>query len=352
MFFLLAATPEVYVTPHLQSRRPGEVAEIACSIIGEPVPYIKWMKNDETIQMDGAKASSKYEFVGNGSTIRIKNIQYADTGAYMCAATSIGGAVRDLSSLIVQDDPTPTILANDRKFFVFHADGVSIYDSTLCRMEHQIFGGDLIMDSDRLVCGPGLNDKCVWGHAINIGDNDLDGETSNNGMGLHLIYIAQPYLNRVLVISTLQMIVIDVVETQRFPLNLHYVPTYDQIWVLNWQWTAQNAADDEFSTKNPAKVIQVIRNVRQTHQKHYAVYPQTIDGKYDLVMDLFIPSADIKDNIFTKYYSYKYGYVTHHNQRGIYKLNMATLRYVRYIDLTLYNCVPAHIEFSGLCEYL
>jgi hypothetical protein len=312
------------------------------------------MKNDEFIQFDDQ--SRKYEFIGNGTSIRIRDIKYSDTGAYMCAATSIGGAVRDLSSLIVQDDPTPTMMANDRKFFVFHTHGISVYESSGCRLEHEIHGTDLIPGTQEYVCDQRTR-ECRWGHAINIGDNDLDGETSNNGTPLHLIYITQPYMNRVLIISTVQMIVIDVVETDKFPLDLHYVPTFDQVWVLNWQWmlepkyiethmVAQNTTDD------PKKIIQVIRNVRQVHQQHHAVHPQTIDNKFDLIKNLFIPSADIKDNMFVKYYNYKYGYVTHHNQRGIYKLDMANLRYIRYIDLTLYNCVPEHIEFSGLCEYL
>lgn len=48
---------------------------------------------------------------------------------------------------------------------------------------------------------------------------------------------------------------------------------------------------------------------------------------------------------------FKYGYVTHTNQRGMYKLDLANMRYTRSADLAPYNCVPAHIQFSALCKY-
>nr|CAI5850006.1 unnamed protein product [Callosobruchus analis] len=48
------------------------------------------------------------------------------------------------------------------------------------------------------------------------------------------------------------------------------------------------------------------------------------------------------------HYSFKYGYVTHTNQRGLYKLDLVNLRYTRSVDLTPYNCVPAQIRFSAL----
>jgi len=50
-------------------------------------------------------------------------------------------------------------------------------------------------------------------------------------------------------------------------------------------------------------------------------------------------------------HSFKYGYVTHTGQRGVYKLDLANMRYTRSIDLAPYNCVPVHIEFSALCKH-
>merc|ERR1719370_336611 len=44
----------------------------------------------------------------------------------------------------------------------------------------------------------------------------------------------------------------------------------------------------------------------------------------------------------------RYAYVTHTNQRGLYKLDLANIKYVKTVDLTPYNCVPQHLVFSSL----
>nr|CAD7198304.1 unnamed protein product [Timema douglasi] len=51
-------------------------------------------------------------------------------------------------------------------------------------------------------------------------------------------------------------------------------------------------------------------------------------------------------------HTFKYGYVTHTNQRGLYKLDLANMRYIRSIDLTPNNCVPQHIQFSALYGFV
>lgn len=72
---------------------------------GEPLPRVQWLKNDEALNHD---QPDKYDIIGNGTKLIIKNVDYADTGAYMCQASSIGGVTRDISSLVVQEQPTPS----------------------------------------------------------------------------------------------------------------------------------------------------------------------------------------------------------------------------------------------------
>lgn len=48
---------------------------------------VEWLKNDEGLHLD---KSRKYQIVGNGTALKVRNIAFADTGAYMCQATNVG----------------------------------------------------------------------------------------------------------------------------------------------------------------------------------------------------------------------------------------------------------------------
>ncbi|KAB7494853.1 Follistatin-related protein 5, partial [Armadillidium nasatum] len=178
-----------------------------------------------------------YSVIGNGTQLHVRNIGYADTGAYMCQATSIGGIARDISSLVVQENPTPTGIQQENRFFVFHDWGAAVYEPDECRLHHVIQGTDVI---------PGT----------------------------------QEY----------------VIVTDQYPVELSYVENLDQVWVLNWR-----SVRDE-----GVKTIQDLRH------------------------------------------EFRYAYVTHTNQRGLYKLDLANMKYVKTVDLTPYNCVPQHLVFSSL----
>ncbi|XP_008555212.1 follistatin-related protein 5 [Microplitis demolitor] len=307
--------PEVRVTPRLQSKRPGEEATMSCHVVGEPLPRVEWLKNDESLHEE-----DKYEVVGNGTKLIVRNIGYADTGAYMCQATSIGGLTRDISSLVIQEQPTPTAANEERRFFSFHEWGISVYEPSACRLYHQIHSTDIIPGTQEYVCGE-KDIPCSWGRAINVANR--------------YVYVTQPEKDRILVISKIQMVVVDVVATDKYPVELQYVPALDQVWVLNWR-----------SERNIGiKTIQVIRDAAQK-RKHHTVHPEPIDGQFDLVRGLYIPFLQDIGHMF------KYGYVTHTNQRGMYKLDLANMRYTRSADLAPYNCVPAHIQFPALYGFV
>ncbi|XP_066987831.1 follistatin-related protein 5-like isoform X4 [Macrobrachium rosenbergii] len=305
--------PTVQVTPHIQSLRPGEEAVMSCRATGEPFPKVEWLKNDEPLRVD---IPHKYQVVGNGTQLRVRNIGYADTGAYMCQATSVGGMARDISSLVVQENPAPTGEQQESRVFVFHDWGVAVYEPDECRLFHVIQGTDVIPGTQEYVCGDkGTN--CSWGRAINVAER--------------YIYVTQPRRDRVLVVSVQQMVVVDVIVTDQYPVEVSYVPNLDQVWVLNWRSTKDEGV----------KTIQVIRDASQK-KKHHTVHPEPIDGHFDLVKNLFVPPTQDLGHDF------RYAYVTHTNQRGLYKLDLANMKYVKTVDLTPYNCVPQHLVFSSL----
>ncbi|XP_015522448.1 follistatin-related protein 5 isoform X1 [Neodiprion lecontei] len=330
--------PEVRVTPRLQSKRPGEEATMWCHVVGEPLPRVEWLKNDEPLRLkegdddddeavgddDGDDGedddSGKYDVVGNGTRLVVRNVGYADTGAYMCQATSVGGLTRDISSLVIQEQPTPTAASEERRFFSFHEWGISIYEPSACRLYHQIRSSDIIPGTQEYVCGE-KSVSCSWGRAINVANR--------------YVYVTQPEKDRILVISKIQMVVVDVVATDKYPVELHYVPTLDQVWLLNWRSMRDTGI----------KTVQVIRDAAQK-RKHRTVHPEPIDGQFDLVKGLYIPGHQEIGH------TYKYGYVTHTNQRGMYKLDLANMRYTRSVDLAPYSCVPTNIQFPALYGFV
>ncbi|XP_012225565.2 follistatin-related protein 5-like [Linepithema humile] len=309
--------PEVKVTPQFQSKRPKGAAKMKCHVVGEPLPRVRWLKNDKPLSEN---QPDKYEVIGNGTKLLIRKVDYADTGAYMCEATSAGGLTRDISSLVIQAQPTPIAMDEERRFLSFHEWGILVYEPSTCHALHEIHSTDIIPGTQEYVCGP-KSVPCSWGRAINVVNR--------------YVYVSQPDKDRVLVISEAQMMIIDVVATDKNPVDLWYVKNLDYVWILNWRSEMDVGI----------KTVQIIKEAAQ-RKKHHTMRPEPIDAQFDLVKGLYIPQQrDTK-------HTFKYGYVTHTNQHGMYKLDLANMRYTRTVNLANYNCVPTSVEFSDLYGFV
>ncbi|XP_054002269.1 follistatin-related protein 5-like [Hylaeus anthracinus] len=309
--------PEVIVTPRLQSKRLGEEAIVKCHVAGEPLPQVEWLKNDEPLNLE---QPGKYDLIGNGTKLIVKSIDYADTGAYMCQASSVGGVTRDISSLVVQEQPTSTAASEERRFFSFHEWGILVYEPSTCRPRHEIRSTDVIPGTQERVCG--ITDvPCSWGRAINVANR--------------YVYVSQPDKDRVLVISKIQMVIVDVIPTDKNPVQLWYVASLDQVWLLNWR----NEKDIG------VKTVQVIEDAGQK-KKHKAIRPEPIDAQFDIIENIYIAEPQDIDHPF------KYGYVSHTDQRSMYKLDLKNMKYTRVADFSSYNCVPKNVQFSVLYGFV
>lgn len=315
--------PTIVITPRMQSRKTGEKAEVLCHAIGGMIGAIEWLKNDKPLEpIDG-----KYSIIGNGTLLNVNDLDYSDTGSYSCIAGTVKSQV---STIVVQSEPTPIAIHRDQKVFVFHENGISIYSTNLCRLVHRINPLDKILSSDETVCHR-YAQKCSWGTAVGI-----DGTDGSDG----LIYIAQPMMDRILVLSMLQHIVLETIRTDTTPMELYHVPAHDQLWVVNY-----NLHRDGTIKADPAKSLQMVPDVRMTHLKHRAVHPE-ISGVNGEIMEFYLPPV----NALPHLYDYRFGFVTHHQQRGFWKLDLELMRYSKYVDLSIYDCIPEHIKFGGLCE--
>lgn len=319
--------PTLMIAPEVQSKRPGENVEIICHSVGEYIPALKWHKNDKSLDL--LSDESKYSLTGNGTILKIKRLSFADTGAYTCSGGSYGGH-STVSTLIVQNEPTPLAINKDEKLFVFHSRGISIYSSSLCQLIHEIRAEAYIPGSQETVCSQ-FAQQCTWGQAVAVAA-PADG----------LIYVSQPMMNRLLVLSIAQLIIIETIPTDGTPMELYHIPKNDQLWVVNFD--VRRNDDDEAVKEESAKTLQMIPDVRMIHVKHHPIHPERINGE---MMNFYVPPVNrYHDHI----HDYKYGFVTHHKQRGFFKLDLSTLRYSKYVDLSIYDCVPEHIKFGGLCK--
>jgi follistatin-related protein 5 len=311
--------PIILVSPEMQSKRPGESAEITCHSLGEYAASLGWLKNDKPIEQNEVK----YTIIGNGTVLKINDLSYFDTSTYTC--TSINGH-SSVSTLLVQNEPNAIAVNRDPRIFVFHSNGISIYSSGLCQLVHEIRASDLIPGSDDSVCHQYAR-RCTWGQAVVIDGPD------------GLIYVTQPMMNRLLVLSISQLIIIEVIPTDGTPMELFSIPLHDQLWIVNY-----NLHRDGTIKVDPSKTLQMIPDVRMLHVKHHPIHPESING--DMMNFYAPPDYPHRNHVF----DYKNGLITHHKQRGFFKLDLSTLRYAKYVDLSIYDCVPEHIKFGGLCK--
>lgn len=59
---------------------------------------VQWLKGEEPLR---ATDPRKYVTIGNGTELRIRHVDYTDTGVYFCQAKSSVGTTRDMSTVIV-----------------------------------------------------------------------------------------------------------------------------------------------------------------------------------------------------------------------------------------------------------
>lgn len=77
-----------------------------------------------------------------------------------------------------------------------------------------------------------------------------------------------------------------VIPTDKNPVQLWYVPSLDQVWILNWR----NEKDVGMKT------VQVIEGASQK-KKHRAIRPEPIDAQFDVIQNIFIPEPQVIPSI-------------------------------------------------------
>ncbi|XP_070186937.1 follistatin-related protein 5-like isoform X2 [Littorina saxatilis] len=314
--------PIVKVSPHSQIEPSMSDVKVRCHAEGVPKPTISWQMNNVPLSAE----PHHYALEGNNEQLIVYKADYQkDTGAYKCVAKNQAGTSEDVSSLFVIGDKERTVgmgftSINSGKFAVFHNQGYTAYNPDDC-LKHRSVHGDFgyfkfipdNLDGPLRLCKEG--EDCSWGEVVNVKNSFL--------------YVSQPAMNRVVVIETSKnWIPVQVISTDKQPMQLFYVAHLDQVWVVCW-----NGEEDEST-----KTIVVVRDASK-YVQHRAVHTQPVGNHFDQIQALFIaPNNDLR-------HSFDYGYVTHNGQQGLTKLDLDNMRYVKAVDLSAYDCVPHSLAF-------
>ncbi|XP_060686358.1 inactive tyrosine-protein kinase transmembrane receptor ROR1 isoform X2 [Hemiscyllium ocellatum] len=99
----------------------GQTAELYCKVSGNPVPTIRWLKNDAPVVQEPRRIS--YRLTSYGSRLRIRNLDTTDTGYFQCVATNGQKSVSTTGVLFVKFGPPPTPNSGKATQVTFEEDG-------------------------------------------------------------------------------------------------------------------------------------------------------------------------------------------------------------------------------------
>ncbi|XP_026972657.1 follistatin-related protein 5 isoform X1 [Sagmatias obliquidens] len=326
--FQVNVPPVIRVYPESQAREPGVTASLRCHAEGIPNPQLGWLKNGIDIT---PKLSKQLTLQANGSEVHISNVRYEDTGAYTCIAKNEAGVDEDISSLFVEDSARKTLanilwreegLGIGNMFYVFYEDGIKVIQPIECEFQRHIKPSEKLLGFQGEVCPRAEGDevqRCVWATAVNVKDK--------------FIYVAQPALDRVLLVDVQSQKVIQAVSTDPIPVKLHYDKSHDQVWVLSWG-----------TMEKTSPTLQVI-TLASGDAPHHTIHTQPVGKQFDRVDDFFIPTASL---LITHV---RFGFILHKDEAVLQKIDLETMSYVKTINLKDYNCVPQSLAYTHLGGY-
>uniref|UniRef100_A0A8C5P8S1 Follistatin like 5 n=1 Tax=Leptobrachium leishanense TaxID=445787 RepID=A0A8C5P8S1_9ANUR len=320
--------PVIRVYPESQAREPGVTASLRCHAEGIPPPQLSWLKNGVDIT---PKISKQLAVQANGTEVHISNVRYEDTGAYTCIAKNAAGVDEDISSLFVEDSARKTLsnilwrkegLGIGNLFYVFSKDGIKVIQPVECEYQRHIKASEKIIGTQDEVCPEADKEEtqsCVWASAVNVKDK--------------FIYVAQPTLNRVLLVDVQTQKVVQAVNTDPVPMKLHYDKSHDQVWVLSWG-----------NMERTSSTLQVITQASGS-VSHHTIHTQPVGKQFDRVDDFFIPGTTLIINHI------RYGFILHRDEQALLKIDLETMSYIKTLSLTDYNCIPQNLAYTHLGGY-
>ncbi|XP_066567473.1 tyrosine-protein kinase transmembrane receptor ROR2 isoform X2 [Amia ocellicauda] len=99
----------------------GQTAILHCKVAGNPLPSIRWLKNDAPVVQEQGRISIRKTDLG--SRLRIQDLDTTDTGYYQCVATNSVKEISATGVLYVRFGQSPTPGSNFNDQDKFHEKG-------------------------------------------------------------------------------------------------------------------------------------------------------------------------------------------------------------------------------------
>nr|XP_040129271.1 follistatin-related protein 4 [Ictidomys tridecemlineatus] len=339
--------PVIRVYPETQAQEPGVAASLRCHAEGIPMPKITWLKNGMDVS---AQMSKQLSLLGTGYHYVLNEMYHHSKGLTMLSFFPSGNRV--LAFLILGCTVANILwreegLSVGNMFYVFSDNGIVVIHPMDCEIQRHLKPTEKIFMSYEEICPQGegsATQSCQWASAVNIRNR--------------YIYVAQPALNRVLVVDVQAQKVIQVhfLKGTRMMQILGHDLSHASLLsahspaprrgALLGSLLAPNEKPGEDSNLKPARggrpgvcvFMEVITEASAGQGQH--LIRTTFAG----VDDFFIPPTNLIINHI------RFGFIFNKSDPAVHKVDLETLMPLKTISLQSHGCVPqamAHTHLGG-----
>jgi len=320
--------PVVHVNPTSQVHVVGATVSVECLAVSLPAPSITWLVGEgRPVPSDG-----QHLVLEGGHTLQIQSVDWSMNGTKVtCKADNSAGSGSGSAQIFIRDlhknSHQQAASSTEEYYVVFSADGYTIYEPNYCHIVHVVTADYVLSQTyagrqTAVLCEE--KGACVWGQAALVANK--------------FVYVAQPTLNRVIVIELADRFnPIEVIEMNDSPRELTYISHLDQLWVTcheEGRHSVQGQSHLSQGHLSQGHVTSLIIRQTSVEMKHQTVHIQPSSEWKDAltkVRKVFLPPSldlDVKMN---------YGYLAVSDEMALYKIDLESLTFVKRVEL---DCLP------------
>jgi len=307
-----ASKPQVSILKSEEQPTSGSSLTLRCQVRGYPVPVITWFKDQMRLNEDDRVS------IHSDGELSIKGLSSEDNGMYTCEASNDLGVVRKQVEIKIQElvtEASVTAVQGGNMFYVFGNDGVYVINPETSSTVKHIRADDVINGTASPICTNGRQRACNWGGAVSV--------------NLKYIYAADFLGRRVLVLDIAEQKFVQEIATDDYPYQLKYFRSFDAVWVLCWGDSSLDVLTEDEDDNGTLSVI----NGASKMAPHMSVKAQINDGFQRPVHGFFAAeNCELADE------KTKFGYVTHIMEPGLHEIDLATMQYSKFYNLSEHKC--------------